>query len=129
MHSLVLIFLALPQQPAVITLDNVPPVVVSTRPVAGADGVPFTTNQVQVTFSKSMRDKSWSWVQVSKETFPSLAGQPRYLKNGKTCTVPVRLESGKIYAIWLNTPKFNHFRDRQGRSAVPYLLVFRTTDK
>lgn len=87
MHSLVLIFLALPQQPAVITLDNVPPVVVSTRPVTEADDVPVTTTQVQVTSSKSMRDKSWSWVQVAEETFSSLAGQPHYLKNGKTYAI------------------------------------------
>jgi len=42
---------------------------------------------------------------------------------------PVKLEAGKTYAIWLNTPKFKNFRDKKGRSAVPYLLVFRTAGK
>ena len=76
-----------------------------------------------------MRVSSWSWVQISKETFPTLVGQPRYLQDGKTCSVSVRLKPDRTYAIWINTPKFKNFRDRQGRSAVPYLLVFRTAKK
>ena len=35
-------------------------------------------------------------------------------------------EPGKTYAIWVNSEKFNNFKDTGGRSAVPYLLVFKT---
>ena len=44
----------------------------------------------------------------------------------RTCVLPVKLEPGKTYAIWLNSQKFGNFKDTDGRSAVPYLLVFRT---
>jgi len=129
MNPILLLVLTLPQQAAEITLDNVPPVVVNTRPIAGSADVSVKTTEVQVTFSKLMRDQSWSFIQISKNSFPPLTGRPRYLEDGKTWTVPVKLEAGKTYAIWLNTPKFKNFRDKKGRSAVPYLLVFRTAGK
>lgn len=51
MHSLLFAYLLLPQQAAAVTLENVPPVVVSTQPVAGAGRVPANTTQIQVAFS------------------------------------------------------------------------------
>ena len=33
---------------------------------------------------------------------------------------------GKTYAIRLNSRRFGNFKDTDGRSAVPYLLVFKT---
>ncbi|HEY2784094.1 MAG TPA: Ig-like domain-containing protein [Fimbriiglobus sp.] len=44
-----------------VTLASVPPVVVKTVPVAGADDVDPKRTEVRVTFSKDMQDKSWSW--------------------------------------------------------------------
>jgi RNA polymerase sigma-70 factor (ECF subfamily) len=40
--------------------------------------------------------------------------------------LPVKLEPGKTYAVWVNSEKFGNFKDADGRSAVPYLLVFKT---
>ena len=40
--------------------------------------------------------------------------------------MPVRLEPGKGYVIWVNSPKYNNFKDTSHQSAVPYLLVFET---
>jgi RNA polymerase sigma-70 factor (ECF subfamily) len=40
--------------------------------------------------------------------------------------LPVKLEPGKTYAIWVNSGEFGNFKDTDGRSAVPYLLVFKT---
>jgi RNA polymerase sigma-70 factor (ECF subfamily) len=40
--------------------------------------------------------------------------------------VNVRLDPGKTYIIWLNTQKFNNFRDAGGRPAQPFLLMFET---
>jgi RNA polymerase sigma-70 factor (ECF subfamily) len=48
------------------------------------------------------------------------------LKDKKTCVLPVKLEAGKTYAIWVNSEKFENFKDDAGRPAVPYLLVFQT---
>jgi hypothetical protein len=47
-------------------------------------------------------------------------------KDQRTCVLPVKLEPGKTYAIWVNSEKFNNFKDVGGRSAVPYLLGFKT---
>ena len=46
--------------------------------------------------------------------------------DGKTCIATVKLEPGKSYVSWLNSQKFGNFKDKDGQSAVPYLLVFET---
>ena len=58
-----------------------------------------------------------------------VGGKPRWLDDGRTCVLPVKLEPGKGYAVWLNSQKFRNFKDSQGQSAVPYLLVFETSEK
>jgi RNA polymerase sigma factor (sigma-70 family) len=110
-----------------ITVEAMPPVVVKTVPRAGMINVDKKTTEIQVTFSKEMREKSWSWSQLSDETFPKIIGKPKYLEDKRTCVVTVELEGNKTYAIWLNSEKFGGFKDADGRSAVPYLLVFKTT--
>src|SRR5439155_18954943 len=109
-----------------ITVEAMPPVVVKTVPQAGMTNVDAKTTEIQVTFSKEMMDESWSWSQLSDDTFPKINGKPKYLKNKRTCVVTVKLEPDKTYAIWLNSEKFGNFKDADGRSAVPYLLVFKT---
>jgi hypothetical protein len=110
------------------TLENTPPVVVKTEPQAGQTDVEPGRKEISVTFSKPMRDWNWSWVEVSKESFPTKTGEPHFLSlsDQRRCVLPVSLESGRTYAIWLNNPPFQNFQDQQGRRAVPYLLVFRT---
>jgi RNA polymerase sigma-70 factor (ECF subfamily) len=109
-----------------ITVEATPPVVVKTVPTAGTTNVDAKTTEIQVTFSKEMMDKSWSWSQLSDETFPKIIGKPKYLEDKRTCVVAVKLEADKTYAIWLNSENFHNFKDADGRSAVPYLLVFKT---
>lgn len=109
-----------------ITLENVPPVVIKTTPVAGAAEVDPKLSEIRVTFSKPMRPGTWSWATISPESFPKLEGSPKYLADERTCVLPVKLEPGKTYAIWINSEKFTNFKDPAGRAAVPYLLVFQT---
>jgi RNA polymerase sigma-70 factor (ECF subfamily) len=109
-----------------ITLESVPPVVVKTVPEAGAADVDPKLTEIRVTFSKDMRDGAWSWATLSKESFPKADGKPKYLADKRTCVLPVKLEPGKTYAIRVNTEKFGNFKDADGRSAIPYLLVFKT---
>jgi RNA polymerase sigma-70 factor (ECF subfamily) len=111
-----------------ITLESVPPVVVKTIPAAGVSGVDAKTKEIRVVFSKDMADGTWSWSTLSKESFPTIEGKPRYRKDKRTCVLPVRLEPGKTYAIWINSNKFQNFKDSKGTPAVPYLLVFRTSE-
>ncbi|HKB01421.1 MAG TPA: sigma-70 family RNA polymerase sigma factor [Gemmataceae bacterium] len=111
-----------------ITVQNLPPVVVKTAPSAGADDVDPAVSEIKVTFSKEMTDQSWSWSQLSDESFPKTLGDKpiHYEKDKRTCVMKVKLEPGKTYAIWLNSEKFTNFKDADGRSAIPYLLVFKT---
>ena len=58
---------------------------------------------------------------------PETTGQPRYLEDGRTCVLPVKLQPGRFYAIWLNSDQLKNFKDTNGTPAVPYLLTFQTT--
>jgi RNA polymerase sigma-70 factor (ECF subfamily) len=103
-----------------------PPVVLKTVPQEGAVDVDPALNEIKVTFSKEMQNGSWSWVTLSKETFPEVTGKISYDKDRRTCTLPVKLEPGKTYAIFINSQRFANFKDPAGNKSVPYLLLFRT---
>jgi RNA polymerase sigma-70 factor (ECF subfamily) len=112
-----------------ITVKSMPPVVVKTSPQAGDAAVDPSIKEISVTFSKEMMTKDmWSWVMISKESFPIISGEVKYLKDNRTCVAPVNLEPGKTYAIWFNSEKYNAFRDTDNNPAVPYLLVFQTKE-
>ncbi len=107
-------------------VDTLSPVVVETVPQSGDTKVDPSITEIRVTFSKEMMDGSWSWTQISDESFPEITGKPRYSSDKRTCVLPVKLLPGKTYATWLNSEKFGNFKDAQGSSAVPYLLIFET---
>ncbi len=115
------------QAQAEISVKSMPPVVVKTFPQAGDTAVDPSIDKLSVTFSKDMMtDKMWSWVMISKESFPDVTGEAHYLKDKRTSVLPVKLKPGKTYAIWFNSQKYNAFRDTNNNAAVPYLLVFKT---
>ena len=107
-------------------IDAVRPVVVKTVPMAGTKDVAAGVVEIKVTFSKEMADGSWSWSSAWKDSTPEGTDKPHYDADKKTCVLKVKLEPGKTYGYWLNSDKFTNFRDKQGRAAVPYLLVFKT---
>jgi hypothetical protein len=109
-----------------ISLDTAPPVVVKTVPLAGATDVDPALTEIWVTYSKAMQDGSWSWSTWGEENYPETTGEARYLSDGHTCVLPVKLKPGKFYALWLNSDRFQDFKDANGRPAVPYLLAFST---
>jgi hypothetical protein len=109
-----------------LTVATARPVVVETFPKAGSTDVDPKTDEIKVTFSKDMADGGWSWVRESEETYPKTTGKPKYLKDKRTCVLPVKLEPGTTYAVWINTADYQNFTDADGRVAVPYLLVFQT---
>ncbi len=108
------------------SVKSMPPSVVKTVPQAGDTAVDSVLKEIRVTFSKDMiTDRMWSFCQISKETFPQTAGQIHYADK-RTCVMPVKLEPGKTYVIWINRAQFNSFRDTSNTPSVPYLLVFET---
>lgn len=109
-----------------LTVHAAPPVVVKTFPQAGAIDVDPNIKEIKVTFSKQMFPGCWSWCTASNDSYPKTTGKAKYLNNKRTCVLPVALEPNKTYAMWLNTAKYTGFRDTGKRSAIPYLLVFKT---
>jgi hypothetical protein len=108
------------------SVKSLPAVVVKTIPEAGDTKVDPSITEIQATFSKKMTDKSWSWAGAEDSW---VTGKPHYLPDGKTCVLPVKLEPGKTYVVWLNSPSFQNFKDTRGQSSLPYLLVFETAKK
>lgn len=114
-----------------ITVKSMSPSVVKTVPQAGDTAVDPSLEEVSVTFSKDMMtEEMWSWCSQSPQTFPEIdKTKIRYLKDKRTCVLPVKLQPGKTYVIWINSEKFNYFKDTEKNSAVPYLLVFQTASR
>ncbi|HEX7571317.1 MAG TPA: carboxypeptidase regulatory-like domain-containing protein, partial [Verrucomicrobiae bacterium] len=106
-----------------------PPVVVETFPVSGARDVEPGEAEIRVRFSKTMTDGSWSWSTTWENSTPEFIGQPHYESDSQTCVIKAKLEPGRTYAFWLNSEKFQNFKDSDGRPAVPYLLIFQTKQK
>jgi len=111
------------ETPSVATM---PPVVVKTIPEAGTMDVDPALAEIRATFSKPMITENFSWVQTVKDAFPSTTAKPRFEQDQRTCVLPVKLEPGKTYVLWLNQGKFSAFMDKDGRRAIPYMLVFQT---
>jgi serine/threonine protein kinase len=105
---------------------NVPAVVIGTVPESGAGNVDPALAELRVTFSKPMQNGSWSWTAWGEENYPTTTGGPRYSEDLRTCILPVKLKPGNVYAIWLNSDKFQNFKDQSGQPSVPYLLIFET---
>ena len=115
-----------PQASRAQDIDSFAPVVVKAIPEAGTKDVAPGEMEIRVTFSKDMMDQSWSWSTAWKDSTPESIGKPHYEADHKTCVLKVKLAPNKTYGYWINSPNFHGFKDAQGHSAVPYLLVFQT---
>lgn len=104
---------------------SVPPVVISTFPESGAADVDPDIRALHVTFSKPMRTNSFAWVMFTKD-YPETTGPAHFQADGRTVVLPVRLQPGTFYGIWLNDERSHGFTDTSGNPAVPYLLIFQT---
>lgn len=104
------------------------PVVVQTTPPALAMAVNPNTTAISVTFDQPMMNFSWSWV-GGGELYPETTGEPRYDTERKTCTLPVKLQPGKLYWIGINSEKYVYFQTEKHVPAKPYVILFATADE
>jgi hypothetical protein len=112
-----------------ISVEKLPASVVKTVPQCGDRNVDPDSKEISIAFSKNMVDQGWSFVKLSEESFPKPIGSPKYLNDKRTCVVKIALEPEKTYALWLNTERFQNFKDSDNQPAVPYLLVFKTAKR
>lgn len=111
-----------------LSVATAPPVVVETIPRAGAVDVDPGLSELREIFSKDMMtEKMWSVVKISEDTFPKLAGEVRY-QDARTFVMPVALEPGRTYALWVNYKQNDAFRDINDSASIPYFLVFQTRE-
>ncbi len=102
------------------------PIVMRSTPKALSDNVAPTVSKITVTFDQAMHNGSWSWV-GGGDTFPKDGvGKVSYDATLKTCTLPVKLEPGKVYWVGINSPSFQNFQNRAGSPARRYVILFAT---
>ncbi len=104
------------------------PRVISTEPVAFDNNVSPSLKKITVTFDQEMMDGSWSWT-GGGDTYPERAGKIFYDHGKKTCTMPVKLEPGRVYWVGINSPSHKNFKAPRRVPAQRYVILFATTDK
>jgi hypothetical protein len=106
--------------------DTEAPRVIDTFPPNGAQDVDPTITEISVTFNEEMDNSSWSWAYRDQTKIPEMPGDPYYTDQNKTNSLPVKLEPNKEYVLWINTDKYNYFKDKSGNPSVPYEFRFKT---
>ncbi len=83
--------------------------------------------KLSVTFDRTMRPRSYSFVQKSAETYPDCGtNEPVQSGDGKTFTLTCKVQPGRRYEVWFNDPPYLNFADQNGVPAVPFGLSFKT---
>jgi len=103
-----------------------PPRAIKTTPEALANDVDPSLDRLSVTFDQKMNDRNWSWVQWDKDKYPKTTGSASFDETKMTCSLPVKLDPGKVYWIEFNTPPFDSFMSESGQKASRYALLFAT---
>ena len=108
--------------------EDLPPRVVSTVPAAGATDVEATVTEMSVTFDRPMRPDTWSWVlQPDRGEFPGVRGAtPWFNEDRTTCTLPVALAPGTVYALSINSHDLTGFKSLTSVPALPHGWAFKT---
>jgi DNA-binding CsgD family transcriptional regulator len=101
------------------------PRVVATAPAKGSVIRPGSF-VLSVTFDRPMREGSYSFIQVSAETYPSCDGRPTLSADRRTYSLRCSARPGGRYEIWFNREPFMNFKSKEGVAAVPYQLRFTT---
>lgn len=101
------------------------PRLVRTTPEALANDVDASLDKITVTFDRPMTDKSWSWT-GGGDTFPERTGEISYDADRTTCTMPVKLQPGKVYWVGVNSPSHRNFKSADGTAAARYVILFAT---
>lgn len=102
-----------------------PPSVVALDPPNGAFDVDPARQLIRATFDRVM-EGSWAWVNEGRDTFPEMAGQGYFEPDRRTAALPVKLEPGRTYVVWLNSEQHQLFRDLSGVPAAPLRWTFTT---
>jgi RNA polymerase sigma-70 factor (ECF subfamily) len=70
--------------------------------------------------------EGWSWVREGDQPFPEPNGDAFLSPDRREAVLPVRLEPGRSYVIWLNSRQYRFFRDAAGNELAPVRWAFST---
>ena len=101
------------------------PIVLRTNPPAFANDVDPNLDKITVTFDRPMMGDRWSFT-GGGETFPQRVGEISYDAARTTCTMPVKLQPGKVYWVGVNSPSHKNFKSIDGTPAARYVILFAT---
>lgn len=126
----------IPAQPSAIyfTTSGAPdarvrvPKVVKLEPANGATDVSPETRKLVVSFDMPMGD-GMSWCHAGDLADDDQEEKPHWSSDGRRCTLPVKLESGKDYEISLNSPDHINFQSKWGVPLQPVIYKFHTASK
>jgi len=100
------------------------PRVIALDPPNGATHVDPAKTLLKATFDRDM-EGSWAWV-TEGNSFPEMAGNAYFEPDARTAALPVKLEPGRTYVVWLNSAQYPLFRDIEGHPADPLRWTFTT---
>ena len=99
------------------------PKLIASSPADGAV-VPSGERVLVWTFDRPMR-AGWS-ITGDPRAMPAWAGAPAFSADGRTFTIRMRLEPGRVYDIGVNSLHHTNFRDRAGVAAQVRRVRFST---
>ena len=105
------------------------PKIVKLSPANGAKDVSPKLKELRVTFDVPMGG-GFSWCGDGPQ-FPKFqeGKRPFWTEGGKTCVLPVKLEPGVEYEIWLNSESHKNFQTAGGVPLEPVHYTFKTSGK
>jgi hypothetical protein len=98
--------------------EDLPPVVVRSVPESGSRDVPAGLQEIRVTFSNEMKDRSWSWCGAGAFQAPPLSNV-HYDVDHRTIVGTAKLEAGKQYAVVAEFRRVLEFPRRAGAFGGP----------
>jgi tetratricopeptide (TPR) repeat protein len=113
------------------------PFVVNTIPELFAEDVDPNTSSITIVFSEPMEKADWFYSSFEPALLPRLAGRPSFDESGYEWTLPIKLKTGKVYAIAINCGDAAKgienlqagFRGVSGQRGENFILVFATANK
>ena len=105
------------------------PRVVKLSPPNGAQDASPKLKELRVTFNVPMGE-GFSWCSDGPKFPKGQEGKrPFWTGGGKTCVLPVKLEPGVEYEIWLNSESHKNFQSAGGVPLEPVHYTFKTSGK
>lgn len=103
-----------------------PAQIASITPANDTKDVSPSVTEIKVVFAQDMNTNGTSVCNNSKKPFPKSVGEPKW-QGKRTLIIPVALEAGTSYELWLNSEKFQNFKLADGKILTPYCLRFTTS--